>query len=41
MEWMDRLNQAVQYLEEHLTEEIHYEEAARIACWEPGFSILR
>lgn len=32
MEWMDRLNQAVQYLEEHLTEEIHYEEAARIAC---------
>ena len=32
MEWIDRLNQAVQYLEEHLTEEIHYEEVARIAC---------
>lgn len=32
MEWMVRLNKAVQYLEEHLAEEIEYAEAARIAC---------
>ena len=32
MEWMKRLNQAVSYIEEHLTEEIDYEELAKIAC---------
>lgn len=31
MEWVDRLNQAIDYLEEHLSEEISYEEAARAA----------
>ena len=32
MEWMDRLNQAIQYIEEHITEEIDYEEVAKIAA---------
>ena len=32
MEWIKRLNQAVSYIEEHLTEEIDYEELAKIAC---------
>ena len=32
MEWMKRLNQAVSYIEEHLTEEIDYGELAKIAC---------
>lgn len=32
MEWIDTLNQAIDYLEEHLSEEISYEQAARIAC---------
>lgn len=32
MEWIERLNSAMQYLEEHLTEEIDYEQVARVAC---------
>lgn len=32
MEWIKRLNQAVSYIEEHLSEEIDYEELAKIAC---------
>ena len=32
MEWTERLNRAVNYIEEHLTDDIDYEEAARIAC---------
>ena len=32
MEWLERLNCAVDYIEEHLTEEIHYDKAAKIAC---------
>lgn len=32
MEWIKRLNQAVSYIEEHLSEEINYEELAKIAC---------
>lgn len=32
MEWVERLNQSMQYIEEHLTEEISYEELGRIAC---------
>lgn len=32
MEWIDRLNSAIGYIEEHLTEEIDCEELARIAC---------
>ncbi len=32
MEWVERLNQSVQYIEEHLTGEIDYGCLARIAC---------
>jgi AraC family transcriptional regulator len=32
MEWVERLNQSVRYIEEHLTEEIDYEQLGRIAC---------
>lgn len=32
MKWIERLNGAVNYIEEHLTEEIDYESLARIAC---------
>jgi AraC family transcriptional regulator len=31
MEWIERLNKAVNYIEEHLTEDISYEELAKIA----------
>lgn len=32
MEWVDRLNESMEYLEAHLASEISYEEMARIAC---------
>lgn len=32
MEWIDRLNETMDYIEAHLTEEISYEELARRAC---------
>lgn len=32
MEWVERLNRAVHYIEEHLTDKIDYEQAAKIAC---------
>lgn len=32
MEWVDRLNQSMAYIEEHLTGEIDYEQLGRIAC---------
>lgn len=32
MEWITRLNDAIQYIEEHLLEEISYEALAKIAC---------
>lgn len=32
MEWVERLNQAMEYIEEHLTEEIDYEQLGRVAC---------
>lgn len=32
MEWIERLNNAVNYIEEHLTDEIEYEQVARVAC---------
>ncbi len=32
MEWIERLNHAIDYIEEHLTEEIEYEQLGRIAC---------
>lgn len=32
MEWIDRLNSAIEYIEEHLTDEIDYEQLGRIAC---------
>lgn len=32
MEWVDRLNQSMDYIEAHLTGEIDYEQLGRIAC---------
>lgn len=32
MEWIERLNDTISYIEEHLTEEIDYEQLGRIAC---------
>lgn len=32
MEWVERLNQSMQYIEEHLTDELSYDELGRIAC---------
>ena len=32
MEWIDRLNAAVSYIEEHLTDEPDYGQMAKIAC---------
>jgi AraC family transcriptional regulator len=32
MEWVERLNQSINYIEENLDDVINYEEAARIAC---------
>lgn len=32
MEWIDRLNEAISYMEKHLTEEIDYGQLGRIAC---------
>ncbi len=33
MEWVERLNQSMQYIEEHLTGEIDMEQLGRIACY--------
>lgn len=35
MEWIGRWNDAVRYIEEHLTEELDYGELGRIACCSP------
>lgn len=32
MEWIERLNNAISYIEEHITEEIDYDKVAKIAC---------
>lgn len=32
MEWVERLNQSMKYIEEHLTEQIDYEQLGQIAC---------
>ncbi|MFD1176396.1 effector binding domain-containing protein [Paenibacillus puldeungensis] len=32
MEWIERLNRAINYIEEHICEEINLDEAAKIAC---------
>lgn len=32
MEWIERLNNAINYIEEHIKEEIDYDEVAKIAC---------
>lgn len=32
MEWIEHLNKAIIYIEEHITEEIDYEQVAKIAC---------
>ena len=31
MEWVERLNQSIAYIEEHLTEEIDYAQLGKIA----------
>ncbi len=32
MEWVERLNQSINYIEEHLTDDIDYEQLGKIAC---------
>ena len=32
MEWIERLNDAISYIEEHLTDEIDMEQLGRVAC---------
>ena len=32
MEWVERLNESIRYIEEHLTDEISYERLGQIAC---------
>ncbi|GKX30184.1 AraC family transcriptional regulator [Vallitalea longa] len=32
MEWIERLNNAINYIEEHINEDIDYDEVAKIAC---------
>ena len=32
MDWIERLNKAISYMEEYMTEEIDYVQVARIAC---------
>lgn len=32
MEWIERLNKSINYIEEHLTDEIDYEQLGKIAC---------
>ena len=32
MDWIERLNKAMNYIEEHLTDEIDYGQLGRIAC---------
>ncbi len=32
MEWIERLNQAIEYIEEHLKDEIDYEQLGKITC---------
>ncbi|MFC4307180.1 AraC family transcriptional regulator [Cohnella boryungensis] len=32
MDWVDRMNRAISYIEEHITGEIDYESAAKVAC---------
>ena len=32
MDWIERLNEAIRYIEENLTGEIEYEKLGQIAC---------
>ena len=32
MDWIERLNESMNYIEEHITEELDYTEAAKCAC---------
>lgn len=32
MEWMERFNQAINYIEEHITDEVDYGQVAKVAC---------
>ncbi len=36
MDWLERMNRAMDYVEEHLDQEVDYGEIARIACCPPG-----
>ncbi len=35
MEWMERLNEAIAYMEEHMQEEISFEEVAKLRVHPP------
>ena len=39
MEWIERLNDAISYIEEHLTDEIDYEKLGHIACCSGLFEV--
>ncbi|MGE4213824.1 MAG: GyrI-like domain-containing protein [Anaerotignaceae bacterium] len=32
MDWIERLNSAIRYIEEHLSDNVNYEEVAKVAC---------
>lgn len=32
MEWIERLNKAIDYIEEHMGEKIDYDQVAKVAC---------
>lgn len=36
MDWLDRMNRAMDYIEEHLEEEVYYDELAKLACCSTG-----
>lgn len=40
MEWVERLNRSLKYIEEHLTDEIDYEKLARTAGCTRQFLII-
>jgi AraC family transcriptional regulator len=36
MDWLKRMNQAMDYIETHLDAEVDYDEIAQLACCPPG-----
>lgn len=32
MDWVSRMNEAISYIEDHITEDIAYSEVAKVAC---------